>query len=196
MNRNALDKVKKQLEEEGIDADGRTPTHKITDEQVEWLSSRYVFDFLSACSYTHEEYGNFMLDLTYLNVFSLDEIENMFGLMPFNASHKGFLYKMDTGGLSGYVNPFGGAGNYVDENDLYTQLIMEYLKVKFAGRSEGEYAKMAEDFAAQRSERLSLINELFAHAASNKMIQEPDLEAAKPSVEDISERLREDFASR
>lgn len=197
VNRNALDKVKRQLEEEGIDANSRTPTHEITDEQMEWLSSRYDLDFLSACSFTHEDYGNFMLDLAYLNVFSLDEVENMFGVMPFNANHKGYLYKMDTGdGLSGYVNPLGGVGNYVDQDDLYTQLIMEYLKVKCAGRTEKEYAKMAEDLAAQRAERLSLINELFARAASNKMVQEPDLEAAKPIVEDISERLREDFASR
>lgn len=191
VSRNALSKVKKQLEAEGIDADSRTPTHEITDEQMEWLGSRYDLDFLSACSYTHEEYGNFMLDLAYLNVFSLDEVENMFGVMPFNASHKGYLYKMDTGdGLSGYVNPFGGMGNYVDQDDLYTQLIMEYLKVKCTGRSEKAYEQMAEDFAAQRADRMSVIKEFFARVAANK---ENNMEGAKPNIENISEKLKEDF---
>ncbi len=191
VNRNALSKVKKQLEAEGIDANSRTPTHEITDEQMEWLSSRYDLDFLSACSFTHEEYGNFMLDLAYLNVFSLDEVENMFGVMPFNANHKGYLYKLDTGdGLSGYVNPLGGAGNYVDQDDLYTQLIMEYLKVKCAGRTEKEHEQMTKDFAAQRAERMSLLEEFFARATANK---ENNLDSAKPNIENISEKLKEDF---
>lgn len=57
------------------------------------------------------------------------------------------------------MNPFGGSGNYVDRDDLYTQLIMEYLKAKCAGRSEKEYEQMAEDFAAQRAERMSVIED-------------------------------------
>lgn len=191
VNRNALSKVKKQLEAEGIDADSRTPTHEITNEQMEWLSSRYDLDFLNACSHTHEEYGNFMLDLAYLNVFSLDEIENMYGVMPFNENHKGYLYKMDTGdGLSGFVNPFGGIGNYVDQEDLYTQLIMEYLRVKCTGRTEKEYEQMAKDFATQRTERMSIIKDFFDRAASSK---DDNMGSAKPSIENISEKLKEDF---
>lgn len=191
VNRDALSKVKKQLEAEGINADSRTPTHEITDEQMEWLGSRYDFDFLNACSYTHSEYGNFMLDLAYLNVFSFDEVENMFGVMPFNTNHKGYLYKMDTGdGLSGYVNPFGGVGNYVDQDDLYTQLIMEYLKVKCTGRTEKEYERMTEELAVQRADRMSVIKEFFARVAANK---ENNLDGAKPNIENISEKLKEDF---
>ena len=89
VNREALEKVREQLRSEGIDADSRTPTHEITDEQMEWLGSRYDLDFLSACCFSHPDYGNFMLDLAYLNVFSLDEVENMYGVLPFNANHKG-----------------------------------------------------------------------------------------------------------
>ncbi len=191
VNKDAISRVKERLEAEGIDANSRTPTHEITDEQMQWLSSRYDLDFLSACSHTHAEYGNFMLDLAYLNVFSFDEVENMFGVMPFNANHKGYLYKMDTGdGFSGYVNPFGGVGNYVDQDDLYTQLIMEYLKVKCTGRTEKEYEQMAGDFAAQRVERMSVIEEFFTRAAANK---ENSMDGAKPNIENVSEKLKEDF---
>lgn len=191
VNREAISRVKEQLKAEGIDANSRTPTHKITDEQMEWLSSRYDLDFLNACSHTHEEYGNFMLDLAYLNVFSLDEIENMYGVMPFNENHKGYLYKMDTGdGLSGFVNPFGGIGNYVDQENLYTQLIMEYLRVKFTGRTEKEYEQMAKDYVTQRTERMSIIKDFFDRAASRK---DDNMGGAKPSIENISEKLKEDF---
>lgn len=191
VNKDALSRVRKQLEAEGIDADSRTPTHEITDEQMEWLSSRYDLDFLGACSFTHEDYGNFMLDLAYLNVFSLDEVENMFGVMPFNSNHRAYLYKLDTGdGVSGYVNPFGGTENYVEQDDLYTQLIMECLKVKCAGRSEKEYEQMAEDLAAQRAERMSVLAEFFARFAASKATP---FDVAMPIVENISEKLKEDF---
>lgn len=196
VNKDALSRVRKQLEAEGIDADSRTSTHEITDEQMEWLSSRYDLDFLSACSFTHEDYGNFMLDLAYLNVFSLDEVENMFGVMPFNSSHRAYLYKIDTGdGVSGYVNPFGGTENYVEQDELYTQLIMEYLKVKCAAnseKSEREYKQMAEDFAAQRAERMSVITEFFARVAASKA---NIIDSVMPDIENKSEKLKEDFGS-
>lgn len=193
VSKEALSRVKKQLEAEGIDADKRTPTHEITDEQMEWLSSRYDLDFLSVCSFTHEDYGNFMLDLAYLNVFSLDEVENMFGVMPFNSNHRGYLYKIDTGdGVSGYVNPFGGTEDYVDQDDLYTQLLMEYLKAKSGGRTEKEYEQMAEDLAAQRAERMSVITEFFARVAANKA-NSLDFDVARRDVENITEKLKEEF---
>lgn len=162
---------------------------------MEWLNSRYDLDFLSACSFSHPDYGNFMLDLAYLNVFSLDEVENMYGVMPFNANHKGYLYKLDTGGgLSCYVNPFGGVDNYLDDDDLYTQLIMEYLKIKYTGRTDKEYERMTEDFKAQRVERMMILKDFFARAAEKSDNNGLDsMDGAKPNIENISEKLREDF---
>ena len=195
VNHDALERVKEQLREEGIDADRRTPTHEITDEQMEWLGSRYDLDFLSACSFSHPDYGNFMLDLAYMNVFSLDEVENMYGVLPFNANHKGYLYKEDTGdGLSGYVNQFGGVNNYVDEDDLYTQLIMEYIKAKYTGHTDKEYERMTEDFKAQRTERMMIIEDFFARAAEKSDGNTlGGMDGARPNIENISEKLREDF---
>lgn len=84
VNATALYRVREQLRSEGINADSRTPTHEITDEQMERLESRYDLKFINACSKEHSEFGNFMLDLAYMNVFSLDEVENFFGVDPLN----------------------------------------------------------------------------------------------------------------
>ena len=198
VNRRALQTVKEQLMSEGIDADSRTPSHEITDEQMEWLSSRYDIDFLSACSFSHPDFGNFMLDLAYLNVFSLDEAENMYGVMPFNANHKGYLCKMDTGdGFSGYVSPFGGAGNYLDDDELYTQLLMEYIKAKYTGHTDTEYSRMTEEFKSRRTERMMVIEDFFARAAGNLDSNTPGaMNGARPAVENIFEMLKEDFSGR
>lgn len=143
------------------------PTHKITEEQIDWLKSKYDLDFLSACSIENEEYGKFILDLVELNVFSVDDVENMYGVMRFNANHKGYLYAVETDdGKTGYVNPFGGEDNYLNEEELQNGLILEYLKSKCEGLSEEEYVKMAEELAAQRRECLSVIEEIFDNASS------------------------------
>ncbi len=198
VNKDALDKVREKLKEEGIDADKRTPTHEITDEQMEWLGSKYDLEFLSICSFTHSEYGNFMLDLAYLNVFSLDEVENMYGVMPFNANNKALVYYHGdprTGEGAGYIDSFGGDGSIIgDWDDTYTQLIMEYLKAKNTDRTESEYKQMTEEFKAQRLERMMVIEEFFARFAENKESFIPDV--SKPAIEDASEKLKEDFGGR
>lgn len=191
VNDSALAKVKEWLNAEGIDADSRTPTHDISEEQIEWLSSRYDFNFLNACCFTHEEFGNFVLDLAYLNVFSLDEVKNMYGVMPFNANHKGYLRKLETdGGTAGFVNPFSGEGDLIEDEDLLAGLIMEYLKAKYTGLTEKEYERMTEEFAAQRRERLTVIEDFFAQVCNNKA---NNMGGVSRKVEDISEKLKEDF---
>lgn len=156
VNETMLSKVKRR-----IYADKSVPTHKITEEQIEWLRSKYDLEFLSACSFTDGEYGRFILDLVKLNVFSINDVENMYGVMPFNANHKGYLYALKTeDGKTGYVNPFGGNDNYIDENALQNGLTAEYLKSEFGGFSEEEYIKMAEELADQRRECLSVIEDI------------------------------------
>lgn len=144
------------------------PTHKITEEQIVWLKSKYDLEFLSNCSIENEEYGRFILDLVELNVISLDDVENMYGVMPFNANHTGYLYALETEGCkTGYVNPFGGEDNYLDEEALQNGLIMEYLKSKYNGLSEEEYIKMAEELAAQRRECLAVIDYIFDRTSAS-----------------------------
>lgn len=157
VNETMLSKVKNQ-----ISTDNSVPTHKITEEQIEWLKSKYDLEFLSSCSITNEEYGKFILDLVKLNVFSIEDVENMYGIMPFNANHKGYLYALETkDGKTGYVNPFGGEDNYLDEKSLQNGLTLEYLKSEYNGLSEEEYIKMSEELANQRRECLSVIEDIF-----------------------------------
>lgn len=189
VNRTALLRVRERLTAEGINADSRTPTHEITDEQLDWLTSRYDIEFLSVCSFTHADYGNFMLDLTYLNVFSFEEVENMYGVMPFNSGNKAFLYKSDSGdGVTGFVNLDGSLTE--DYKEVYTRLIMEYLKAKYTGRTESEYEQMTKDFETQRVERMLVIENFFARASVKA---EHDMSAAVPNIENAADRLKEDF---
>ena len=59
----------------GIDPNDRTFTHKITDQQREWLASRYDIEALkTADSVTSREFQNFLADLYYLGIFSKSEI--------------------------------------------------------------------------------------------------------------------------
>lgn len=194
VNRSALAEVRAHLKEEGVEADKRTPTHEITDEQMDWLGSRYDLEFLSICSFTHPEYGNFMLDLAYLNVFSLDEVENMYGVMPFNANNKAYLYyhgELNTGKGAGYML---GDGNMSDDwEDVYTKVIMEYLKVKYTGRTESEYRRMTEEMKIQRLERMMIIEDFFARIPENK--EDNYAAVSKPAIEDASEKLKEDFGA-
>ena len=64
-------------DELGIDPNDRTFTHKITDEQREWLASRYDIEALrTAVPFTSNEFQNFLADLYYLGIFSKSEISN------------------------------------------------------------------------------------------------------------------------
>lgn len=181
VNEEALSKVKEQLRAEGIDPDSRTPTHEITDEQTEWLASRYDFDFLSVCSISHTEYGNFMLDLAYLNVFSFDEVRDMFGVLPFNANHKAYMYKHGSDG--GYLNEDGSVD---DDKDLLADLLMEYIKIKYSGHTEKEYERMTKEFTAKIQERTSVITEFFDRVSNHTY-------GTRMNIVDMSGKIVEEF---
>ena len=193
VNREAFDHVREQLRSEGIDADSRIPTHEITDEQMDWLEARYDFDYLSVCGYQHTEFGNFMLDLAYMNVFSLEEVEDMCGVMPVNADYQAvsLYYHGDpvTGEGAGYVS-LNGDGRIISEEEMQTEYITNYLKAKYTGHTETEYKEMTEKFSAQMKDRLKLLDDillLFIDRMGNSM------DIVKPNVEDISDKLKEDF---
>ena len=117
-NKDAVDKVREKLKEEGIDPSKRTPTHEITDEQMAQLAEKYDLEFLSMVGMENSEYGNFLLDLAYMNVFSCDELENEFyGVCEVNPSTQAgeILYTDD--GRKLYCNDLTG-GNFVTWGEL------------------------------------------------------------------------------
>lgn len=169
VNENLLPKTKTQA----------VPTHKITDAQINYLKSEFDLDYLSARGISSEEYGKFILELVEMNVFSLDDARNLFGVMPFNASHKGYLYKED----AGYVNPFGGE-NYLGEDALQSGLAVEYLKARYGGLSENEYVEMAEELVNQRRECLSVIEEIFERS-TQKTQSSPEVKNPAVTIKNI-----------
>lgn len=176
----ALDKVRNRLKEEGIDADTRSPTHEVTDEQMEWLNERYDLDYLRKSLINCSEFGNFMLDLAYLNVFSLKEVENFFGVLPFNANCKCISFDDDSS-LEKALDDLAEVNN------------RKYFETEYPGLSESEYEQMVKAVSVQKT-TISTIFEAFFARFSQKI--ENDFNAAKPFIEDASEKLKEDFGDK
>lgn len=195
VDKSALNKVREKLREEGIDADKRTPTHEITDEQMEWLSERYdLGSFRELNPDRDPEYGNFILDLVYLNVLSPDEAENLFGILPFNANNKVIHYYYgdpDTGEGAGYVNADGSISETLD--DYIAWMNNEYLKTQAPDNTDSGSDKIAEDFISQKSARISMLEAVFSRFSKNIV---NSLDITKPFIADATEKLKEDFGSR
>lgn len=65
------------LKQNGIDVSRLQPTHEITPEQMEWLKSRHDFAAITVHG-SSAAYQNLCGDLIALNVFSLEEVRDMF----------------------------------------------------------------------------------------------------------------------
>lgn len=191
VNKDALNKVRERLREEGIDPSRRTPTHEITDEQMDELAEKYDLEYISACSVGSTEYGNFILDLVYMNVFSVNEVEDMLEVLPFNANNKAIVYYHGdpvTGEGAGYVKKDGSITK--DWKDVYTDVVMDHLKTKDPGKNESEYEQMTEDLIAKRLETMMIMESFFARVTENLV---NSIDVTKPFIEDASEKLKEDF---
>ncbi|MDE7361150.1 MAG: hypothetical protein K2N38_04385 [Oscillospiraceae bacterium] len=180
----ALTKVREALKAEGVDADSRTPAHEITDEQLEWLRSRYDFERLKDCGIEDPEYGSFMLDLAYLNVFSFDEVENMFGVIPFYSDYQVISVYNPADGS--YADPLG-IEESVDEDGLNVRNIVLHLKATDPGHADEEYMKKAEDIFAQSRKRLEILDFILSGKTTvpEDNAELPDNEADESSVEKL-----------
>ncbi|MCX4357645.1 MAG: hypothetical protein OSJ43_15745 [Oscillospiraceae bacterium] len=199
VNTEALTKVKAQLKAEGIDADCRTPTHEITGEQREWLSSKYDLAYLNTCSISEAVFGNFMLDLAYLNVFSLEEVENMYaGIFPPLTDEPQMISSYyhgnpETGEGAGYVFWAGKDVNSdIVNEDMPLDHIFNYFKATSPSRTETEYLQMAKEYADQFQNRIKIFNDIFA-AFSNKA--KSTMGSAYLNIEDASDKFKEDYGS-
>ena len=201
VNEGALLKVREQLEAEGIDLNERTPTHEITDEQMEWLNSKYDLKFLSTCGISEPEFGNFMLDLAYLNVFSLEEVENMYaGVIPPESDQPQLIsiyYYGDpvTGEGAGYVSQINGDILSYEEwlEERQTMIINNYIKAENPGLTDEKYQEMTTEYAAQFKERMKILEHIFEYAADHI---ENNIDNTLLKITDASEQLKEDFGSR
>lgn len=192
VNKNAIDKVREKLKEEGVDPSKRTPTHEITDEQMAQLAEKYDFEYLSFAGMEDPEYGNFLLDLAYMNVFSCDELENeFFGVSKINSESTGWLRCICTfdGSKPYYANQKGEI--FYSYEDMFISNIMDYLRTKYPGRTDDYYLAKYEDYTAKTDERISVINDFFDRAS--KYYDYGLTNTAKPIIEDATGKLKEDF---
>lgn len=201
VNEEALSAVREQLRSEGINPNTRTPTHEITDEQMEWLNSKYDLKYLSECSISEPEFGNFMLDLAYMNVFSLAEVSNMFaGTIP-PLSDKPQLVSIyyygdpETGEGAGYVSQISGDTLSYEEwlEERLSITAGNYIKAENPGLTDEEYQEMTAGFIAQHKERMDIIHYIFEFASERF---ENNTTNTLLKINDASEQLKEDFGSR
>lgn len=190
-NKDAIEKVREKLKEEGVDPSKRTPTHEITDDQMAQLAEKYDLEFLSMAGMENSEYGNFLLDLAYMNVFTCDEIENeFFGVCEINAYTQAGEIRYADGGRKLYCNSLTN-GRFVGWEELQKFAELNYLRIKEPGRTESYYQKMTEDYMARKEERMSVIHDFFDRAS--QYFDYGLTNAVKPIIEDASEKLKEDF---
>ena len=190
VNKDAINKVREKLRSEGIDPDRRTPTHEITDEQIERFAEKYDLEYLSMAGMEDTEYGNFLLDLAYENVFSCDELEfEFFGIQGPDC----WVYCWPENGSKGYyMGPNGGLFNTYE--DMVKSYRIDYLRSKEPGRTENYYNGKYEDIIAKTQERMNVIYDFFERASKYFHSDLAGLsDIPKPKIEDASEKLKEDF---
>ena len=191
INKDALNKVRDRLIEEGKKTN-RTPTHEITDEQFAILAEKYDLEYLSCFAGMEDvEYGNFLLDLVYMNVFSLDEMPELFGVSDVNVYTKAVAYVWPSDGSKGYYQISNCDKNFDSWEDILKYINKEYLKIKYPNRTESYYDQMTEDYMDRSSKRISVIQNFFDRVYEHYNYDLINI--VKPNIEDASEKLKEDF---
>lgn len=150
----------------GIDVSEREPTHKITDEQKEWLASRHDLDNIHNYTINTPEKQNFLADLVYLNVYTPDEARHL-TLVSFPA-HTGRVCRVDGvdgGGIFSSANASNFAEIIAGTIDAQRSII-EYIQAKYSdpARSEKEdweFIQKASAFLENKTECYNTLLDLF-----------------------------------
>ncbi len=196
-NLDVIIKFKEKMSELGIDMDKRPEsTHEITAEQEKWLASRYDLSKIRNAPIGSEEYSNFMLDLVYLNVFSLDEIiaaqSTPFAPPP---GENGMVFSVDK------RENISHADNCLDtilENaDTLEDFLMEYIEQKYGKVEDApddvkEWYENINKAVEKKREFHDFLARFFAKFSDDSE-PENNYDGAKLNIEDASEKLKEDF---
>lgn len=148
-----------------IDFSEREPTHKITDEQKEWLASRHDLDNIHNYTINTPEKQNFLADLVYLNIYTPDEARTL-TLVSFPA-HTGRVGRVDGVNDNGFFHR--NAGNFAEmvAGTIDAQRsIIEYIQAKYSdpARSEKEdweFIREASAFLENKTECYNTLLDLF-----------------------------------
>lgn len=185
-----LDKLVIDLENRG------KATHEITDEQKEWLASRYDLSTLQSAAVGSDEHNNFMLDLVYLNVFSIEEtIISHSTVVSFAPGEKGSIIFDDENKITSSTENF--VDSMSETADTLADFIMEYIarkygKVKDAPDEVKEWYENADKIVEHKREVYDVLKNFF-DSLSDDPEKESDYNAAIPNIEDAARKLKEDF---
>lgn len=185
------------LEKIGIDLENRDKaTHEITAEQEEWLASRYNLSALRSAAVGSDEHNNFMLDLVYLNVFSIEETVISHSIVvSFAPGEKGSITFDDEN------KSISSAENFIDSMsesaDTLADFIMEYIarkygKIKKAPDEVKEWYENTNKIVEQKREVYDVLKKFF-DGLTDDLEQENNHNTAIPNIEDAARKLREDF---
>lgn len=181
----------------GIDLENRgKATHEITAEQQEWLSSRYDLSALRSAAVGSAEHNNFMLDLVYLNVFSIEEtvISNS-TVVSFAPGEKGSItFDGENKSISSAENFIGSMS---ETADTLADFIMEYIARKYGNVKDApdkvkEWYENTNKIVEQKREVHDVLKKFFAGLSVDSE-QENDYNGATPNIEDAACKLKEDF---
>ncbi len=181
----------------GIDLSNRgKATHEITSEQGEWLASRYDLNAIQSAAVGSAEHNNFMLDLVYLNVFSIEEtIKAHSTIISFAPGEKARFRRVDESESTSHANNF--LDTIEETADTLADSLMEYIaqkygKVEDAPDDVKEWYENTNKIVEQKREVHDILAEFFARH-SDDAEQENNYDGAKLNIEDALEKLKEDF---
>ncbi len=192
-------------DELGIDVSKIEPTHEITPEQMDWLRSRHDFSSMrhtEMYSFKNDggqtqygfkstpEYSNFLGDLMYLGVYSEQELTVGLWVEPID-TRPGSYGGVISSHLSDYIggSPFDFSRSMVSNLENMWNFYNERSKGAFAVEGDTEFAALIkEHYLPLQKQFLEFLDKLFK--SSNEDIPQ---NIANPPIEDISEKLKEDF---
>lgn len=192
-----IERFEKTMSELGIDMDKRPePTHEITAEQEEWLASRYDLSKIWNAPVGSEEHSNFMLDLVYLNVFSMEEIiRAQSTTIVFPPGETARLIKVDESENTSHADNFLDA--ILETADTLEDYLMEYIEQKYGKVEDApddvkEWYETYNKIVEQKREFHDILARFFAKF-SDDTEQENNYDGAKLNIEYASEKLKVDF---
>lgn len=185
------------LEKFGIDLENRVnATHEITSEQKEWLASRYDLNTLQSAAVGSDEHNNFMLDLVYLNVFSIEEtVISHSTVVSFAPGEKASITFDDEDKIISSAEKFIDAISKTA--DALADFIMEYIARKYGAVKDApdkvkEWYENTNKIIEQKREVYTVLKSFFENL-SNDSEQESECNGATPTIEDAARKLKEDF---
>lgn len=192
-------------DELGIDVSKIEPTHEITPEQMDWLRSRHDFSTMrhtEMYSFKNDggqtqygfkstpEYSNFLGDLMYLGVYSEQELTVGLWVEPIDTRPDSY-----GGVISDHLSDYIGGSTFDFSQTMVSNLenmwnfYNERSKGAFAVEGDPEFAALIkEQYLPLQKQFIELLDKLFK--SSNEGIPQ---NIANPPIEDISEKLKEDF---